>query len=149
MRSQLKSYSCGAAALVNAGRALGKKFSEGKVRKLAGTTEDGTDEVGLIAAARGLGLSATPNWTSDRNAAWSFVRANVLDGRPCLVCIDNWGHWATVIGIVGDRVLLMDPSNSKRNMDELGVHSMSRTELLKRWKHRTQEEPFYAIAVGK
>lgn len=149
MRYQQRSWSCGPAALVNAARAIGVRVSEGRLRKLAGTTEDGTDEHELITAARGIGLTATPHHSADQATAWAFVRANVLDGRPCLICIDQWSHWVAVVGIVGDRILLADPANTKKNMAENGTHSLSRKDLDRRWRCPAESEPFYAIAVGK
>lgn len=149
MRTQLRHWSCGAAALVNAVLALGRSTSEGRVRKLAGTTQEGTDEHGLMEAARALGLTATPTSSADSAAAWAFVRASLLDGRPCLLCIDGWGHWATAIGIVGERVIVVDPSNTVRNLKEGGVHVMTRTKLLRRWRNRSEDAPFYAIAIGR
>jgi len=150
MRYQQLGWSCGPAAAVNAARTLGKKISEARFRKLAGTTKEfGTDEIGLIESLRGLSLTATAHWSGDKNAAWAFVRSNVMDGHPCLLCIDNWGHWVTVIGIVGDRVIVVDPTSALSNQKENGIHSLSRKELLKRWRHKMEQEPFYAIAVGK
>ncbi len=145
----MRSWSCGPAALVNAARTIGVRVAEGRARALAGTTEDGTDEHELILAARGIGLTATPHHSKDQAAAWAFIRANVMDGRPCLICIDQWTHWVTIVGIVGDRVLLADPANTKKNQSENGLHSLSRTDLLRRWRCPNELEPFYAIAVGK
>lgn len=150
VRLQARTWSCGAAALVNAGFGLGRKFSERRVRKLAGTTEDsGTDEVGLMNAARMLGLTATPTSSVDAASAWALVRSNVLGGKKCLLCIDNWGHWVTAIGISGDRIVVFDPTNSTRNVQENGCHSLSRRDLLRRWRHKAAEEPFYSIAIGR
>ncbi len=150
MRYQDVSFSCGPAALVNALRVFGKRIAERRIRGLSSCTEeDGTDEHGLIAATRSLGYTAASHWSADQTAAWSFVRANVLDGKPCLLCIDSWGHWVTVIGIVGDHVLVADPATWKKNEAENGIHSLSRRELLKRWRHPRDSEPFYAIAVGR
>lgn len=149
MRYQARQWSCGPAAIVNAARALGIRVAEGRVRALAGTTEDGTDEDELIAAIRGISLKATPHHSADQSAAWAFVRANVLDGRPCVICIDQWRHWVTVIGIVGDRIILCDPIDTKKNASENGIYSLSRPDLLRRWRHPSDEEPFYAIAISK
>lgn len=150
MRFQQLSWSCGPAAVVNAARAVGKRIAESRVRKLSGTTKrDGTDEHGLITGIRGAGLTATPHWSTIDTTAWAFVRSNVLDGRPCLLCIDNWGHWVTAIGLVGDHVLIADPTSATINQNENGIHSFARRQLIKRWKHRLEEEPFYAIAVGR
>lgn len=145
----MRSWSCGPAALVNAARAIGVRVAEGRLRKLAGTTVDGTDDVQLIAAARAINLTATPHHSADKAAAWAFIRANVLDGRPCLICIDQWTHWVSIIGIVGDRVILSDSSNTKKNTSENGIYSLSRTDLYKRWRCPNEREAFYAIAVGK
>lgn len=149
MRYQQRAWSCGPAALVNAARAIGVRISEGRARKLAGTTEDGTDETELIQAVRAVGLTATPHHSKDQPAAWAFVRSNVLEGRPCLICIDQWTHWVTVVGIVGDRVLVADPANTVKNKGENGILSLSRTDLDRRWRCPNEQEPFYAIAVGK
>ena len=150
MRYQELAWSCGAAALVNASRALGKRIAEGRVRHLSETTEaDGTDEDGLIRAARGLKMTATEHHSADSNAAWAFVRSNVSDGRPCLICVDSWGHWVTVVGIVGDRVIVVDPAKTVRNTAENGTLSLLRKDLLPRWRCPREEEPFYAIAVGR
>jgi ABC-type bacteriocin/lantibiotic exporter with double-glycine peptidase domain len=149
VRYQQRAWSCGPAALVNAARSIGVRISEGRARKLAGTTEDGTDEDELIQAARGIGLTATPHHSKDQAAAWAFIRSNVLGGHPCLICIDQWTHWVTVVGIIGDRILLADPANTKKNAGENGLHSLSRTDLYKRWRCPNELEPFYAIAVGK
>lgn len=150
MRYQEHGWSCGAAALVNAARTLGKRVAEGRARSLSGTSEEGgTDEFGLISASRELGLTATPHHSSDSAAAWAFVRSNVLEGRPCMICVDSWGHWVTVIGIVGDRVVVIDPANTKKNMSENGVLSLLRKDLLPRWRCPKEEEPYYAIAVGR
>lgn len=149
MRYQNLAWSCGPASLVNAARSLGKRIAESRIRKLSGTTKDGTDEHGLMNAARSLSLTATPHWSSSDSTAWAFIRANVLDGRPCLLCIDNWGHWVTAIGMIGDRIIIADPTSAKSNQKENGIYSFSRKDLKKRWKHRSEEEPYYAIAVGK
>lgn len=150
MRFQMREWSCGPSALVNAIRAVGRRVAEGRIRKLAGTTQKlGTDETGLITATRELGYTAVSHSSADQTAAWAFIRANVLDGRPCLVCIDSWGHWVTVIGIVGDHVLLIDPARTKKNIAENGVHSLSRRDIFKRWRCPTEDEPYFAIAIGK
>lgn len=146
----MRTWSCGPAAVVNAVQALGKRVTEGRVRSLAGTTEEtGTDEDGLIVAVRGLGLTATAHHSSHSADAWSFIRANAMDGRPCLICVDSWGHWVTVIGTVGDRIVVFDPANTKKNAKENGISVLSRTQLLRRWRCPNEQEPLYAIAVGK
>lgn len=134
---------------MNAGRVLGLRLSERKARTACGTTEDGTDSPELIQGIRELGLTATSHHSSDVAAAWAFVRSNVMEGRPVLLCIDQWRHWVCVIGIIGGLVLLADPAMTKRNVAENGISPLSRPGIIRRWRCRNEQEPFYAIAIGK
>ena len=103
----------------------------------------------MISGIRSLGLTATPHSSSDISDAWAFIRSNCMDGRPCIICIDQWGHWVTVIGVIGSSVVICDPTNTKVNKSENGIHVMSRTKLAKRWRCPNEDRPFYAIAMGK
>lgn len=149
MRYQATEWSCGPAAVVNACQALGVRASESRVRRLAESDPTGTDEAQLIRAIRGLGLKATSWGGMDGPAAWAFVRSNVAEGRPCLVCIDQWRHWVAVVASVGSRVIVADSNRTKRNLAENGVHSLSRPGLIRRWRCRNEQEAFYAIAISK
>lgn len=134
---------------MNGCRVLGVRVSERTVRSLCGTTAEGTDDDQMIAGIRGLGLTATPHSSSDVAAAWAFVRSNAMEGRPSLICIDQWRHWVAVIGVVGNLVIIADPIDTKANRAENGIHTLSRPRLLRRWRCRDEQRPFYAIAMGK
>lgn len=149
VRYQAEDWSCGPASIINGCRVLGVKASERSVRSLCGTTLNGTDDDQMIAGIRALGLTATPHHSSDAPAAWAFVRSNIMEGRPSLICIDQWRHWVSLIGIVGGLVILADPVDTKSNRSENGIHSLSRPRLVRRWRCRNEDEPFYAIAMGK
>jgi hypothetical protein len=103
----------------------------------------------MIAGIRGLGLTATPHSSADVATAWAFVRSNAMEGRPTLICIDQWRHWVAVIGAVGNLVIIADPIDTKSNRAENGIHALSRPRLLRRWRCRDEQQPFYAIAMGK
>jgi len=125
------------------------RVSERSVRSLCGTTHEGTDDEQMISAIRALGLTATAHHSSDVAAAWAFVRSNAMEGRPSLICIDQWRHWVSLIGVVGGLVILVDPVDTKSNRAENGIHTLSRPRLVRRWRCRNEDEPFYAIAMGK
>lgn len=151
MRYQQLEWSCGPAAIVNAGRALGIRISERRARKLAGGWKgcrNGTDDWQMLDAIRQLELIAEPLLTEDKTAAWALIRSSVISGRPVIICIDNWHHWTTVVGVVGDRVLVVDPTFARSNQRENGVYSLTKSELLRRWKHRHLGQ-WYGIAVGR
>lgn len=149
MRYQGLEWSCGPASVVNACRTLGLRVSESRVRSLAGASAGGTDEQQLISAIRSLGLTASEYQGSDMAAAWAFVRSNLMDGKPQLLCIDQWKHWVCAIGMVGQSVIVFDPDRTVKNSRENGVVPMTRRILQRRWRCRNEQEPFYAIAVGR
>lgn len=150
MRYQARPWSCGPAALVNAFRAIGLKYSESRLRSIAGSSQEhGTDEKQLIMTIRMIGMSVVEHSGSDKNAAWAFIRSSIMDGRPCLICIDRWQHWVSIIGMIGNRVIVCDSSNSARNISENGIRSLSRSQLLKSWACPGEDLPFYGMSIGK
>lgn len=135
--------------MVNACQALGARVSESRVRGLAESGPDGTDEVQLTRAVRALGLKVTAWDGMSGPTAWAFVRSNVAEGRPCLLCVDQWRHWVAVVASVGGRVIVADSVRTKRNLAENGVHALSRPALIRRWRCRNEREAFYALAISK
>lgn len=133
---------------MNALRCFGRRVAERRVRKSVGTTEDGTTEVGICGGLRELGFTANPFETTDTQAAWGWIIEGLRTGKPVIVCVDNWQHWVTVIGQVGDRVIVCDPANTKKNEEENGIASMSKKDFLRRWKF-WKEGYYYGIAVGR
>lgn len=149
MRFQQREWSCGPASVVNACLALGLRVSESRVRTLSSCTQEGADEQQLIVAIRSLGLTATEYRGTDMSAAWAFVRSNLIDGKPCLLCIDQWKHWACAIAGIGQTLVVFDPQRTRKNLAEGGIVPMTRRVLNRRWKCRNESEPFYAIAIGR
>ncbi len=148
MKFQALPYSCGAAAVVNALRCLGKKVSETRVRALAGTTEaDGTPPSGIREAIVALGYEAADfEFTSRRQAVKKLEKA-LAEGNPVIICTQNWQHWITVVaGLDGfRRFLVADPANTVKNLAENGTSTLSRRELLKTWQYRKVEFGFYGV----
>lgn len=137
MRYQRNPYSCGAAAVVNALRCHGRRVSEIRVQALAGTTAaDGTGEQGIVAALRELGCGAASFETQSVTEAMTWLEGSMEEGVPVIVCTQQLQHWVTVIGMVGTRFVVVDPSNSKRNRAENGVHVVPRFVLRRSWQAR-------------
>jgi len=151
MRFQDKTFSCGAAAVVNAARALGKRVSERKTRTLAFTDDTGTGNEGVIAAARSLGYAAVGYDAESRNHAWRWLRGALLQGSVVIMAVDQWAHWVACIGMLGERVILVDSSNMKKNKQENGVHVLSKERLMQRWWYgrRSEDYPLYGICISK
>lgn len=149
MRYQTDDRSCGPASIVNGSRVLGLRISERSARSACGTTSDGTDDCQMVIGIRSLGMTATAHHSADVAAAWAFVRSNAMEGRPSLICIDQWRHWVALIGTIGNLVIVADPIDTKSNRLENGILTLSRPGLVRRWRCRNEQEPFYAIAMGK
>lgn len=150
MRYQRKPGTCGPAALLNASKALGVDVGgEATIAKAAEySPSEGTSEYGIIQAARQFGMTATALESADTTAAWAWLSMHLREGRPVICCAMNWEHWVTTVGLLGDRVLVADPSNSQRNKRENGLHIRSKREFLKQWRH-SKQGLYYGIAVGK
>ena len=156
MKFQKNLWSCGPASIVNALRALGKKVSELKVRGYSSTDQDdGTNENGMVEAIRCLGFSASEFQSSDKEAMRSWIMTQVGDGKPVIVCVNEWDHWVTIVGLLGDSFVVVDSTNTKQNKSENGCHVWSKRYLLTAlWnsddsKLEEGDERMYGIAVGK
>lgn len=147
MKLQGRHYSCGAAAVVNVIRCFGKKVSESKVRAFSSTTEEkGTDEHGIIAALRALGYDGETFDEEDIDEAFSKLVLHSTEGSPVIICTHDNQHWVTVIGHLNTdprRVIVFDPSDTKKNAAENGVYALSKKDLKKIWKSR--EGKFFGI----
>jgi len=150
MRYQKDSYSCGAAAVVNALRCFGKKISERNVRVFSRTTvEKGTDHHGIIAALRGLGFDGYEFETENKADAFASLK-NCLKKGPVILCTMNFEHWVTVIGMVGDwenSYIIVDPTRTVKNKKENGTQILTKKQLLKTWQ--TREGKLFGIACTK
>ncbi len=143
---QDKEYSCGAAALRYALTFLGKTVEEKDVRKASQTTFWGTDESGIVKAARRYGCEAVMRNYRRFPAAFRSLIRYVQNGQPCILCVDNWMHWVAVAGANRNGVALFDPKS-------LEVAALVKPESLRRrWAHVVREgsaaDPhFFFIAV--
>lgn len=144
MRYQKVSYSCGAAAVVNVLQCFGKRVPERIIRARAGTCfEIGTPESGIIKALRSFGHE-----TESLNTSYFPIfklNAAIKDGNVAIICTEDLQHWATVIGKVRDSFIIIDSSNTKKNVKENGVWVLTPKQLKRLWKSRTKR--FYGIIV--
>lgn len=151
MRFQETEYSCGAASVVNALRALGKRVTEREVRKLADTDHNGTDEVGVMQALRAYNYQASEYISKSRHVAWRWLCGAISQGSVAIICVDQSQHWVVVIAIATDRVILIDSSRTQANIRENGIHVLSKNRLMARWKngHKPGNNIYEAICVSK
>lgn len=149
MHYQRDTFSCGAAAVVNALRCLGRKVSERTVRKYSDTTEkDGTSQDGILNAVRNLGFTGTIYETEDALSAWCWFSESVRTCHPVILCVQNDEHWITAIGMIGDKVVTFDPGKFLHNLEEKGVLVLSKRDFMRKWKN-SRAGKFFGISIGK
>jgi ABC-type bacteriocin/lantibiotic exporter with double-glycine peptidase domain len=139
---------CGKAAGVNALKALGRGTTQEAFGELAGTGPEGTYPAGMIKAFEALGCTPVRIAESIGGRAWATLRGHLLDGHPVVLCVDNWEHWVVAIGLLGDRVVVVDSADGKvcrtYDYEELEPSWEGRGT---RWRRDRNNRPFYAIAV--
>ena len=112
-----------------------------RVRSFSSTTkEDGTDEHGIIAALRGLGYDGHSFQEEKLEDAFTKLLLFVMEGNPVIICIQDMQHWVTVVGHIHTeprRLVVVDPANTKKNMQENGIHVLSKKDFTKLWKSRS------------
>lgn len=140
---QTTDFNCGPTSLHNALWLLGKRVPIRTVQKLCQTDPKlGTDEYKIINAITSLGYkSVIHNFTSfqefEQSSSFSF---------PAICAVDNSSHWIVLLGMVGDRYIVLDSSNSQKNIKKNGIWSYSTKEWAKRWKDK-KSKTFFAITL--
>lgn len=145
-QQQQADYSCGAAALRYALTFLGRDVGERDLRRASRTTFWGTDEGGLVTAARRHGCEAVVRNYRRFSTAFRSLTRYVQNGQPCVLCVDRWMHWVAVAGANRNGVALFDP----RAIEVAAL--VTPAALRRRWAHFTQEDGavdphFFFIAI--
>jgi ABC-type bacteriocin/lantibiotic exporter with double-glycine peptidase domain len=145
MKHQQRDYWCGVASVQNALECIGIKVTQGELaKKMAVTEDDGASEEELkravLAANRGFDECHEPNQAIAENWLWEFLVAR----GPVVLCVDEWDHWVTVIGVMADRYVVFDPAKGA------GIRVYDRQALLTRWRlgRRHGGPLFYALGVA-
>lgn len=153
MRFQRTDYTCGPASIVNALLAVGIRISERQIELLSKASEtDGVNEQGMIRALKKLGYSyrILPD-VIDSDVAWEWVSEHLDAGHPVILCVENFTHWASLIGKLGEkRVIYADSQDGlESNRRENGVRSLTRRGLTRLWgsRGRGRRRKYYAISI--
>jgi len=102
-------WQCGPFALKHALVMLGILADEKQITRIAGSEpSSGTDEVELGRAARKFGCDLRVVRRHDPDEARQELVACLKRGNPCLVCVEEWSHWITVVKEEKGRFILID-----------------------------------------
>jgi|WetSurMetagenome_2_1015567.scaffolds.fasta_scaffold335185_3 hypothetical protein len=142
---QSNNYECGTRAIQNAFIALGVDYIDrDEIKGVAGTNRStGTSKRGIVRAAKFHGFRPTVYQTKNKELAWRWAYRNAVK-YPCVVLVDDEAHWATLSGIFGKCVILIDPSDLEDGT--IGAYNLSKEELLDRW---IGGGVFYAVRIKR
>ncbi len=127
-------YQCGPFALKYALVMLGQFPNENILAKKAGSSWwNGTDEIGLAKAAKAYGCKMKYFRRETKSESLKVLISHLKDGYPCILSVDNWEHWFTVINVQQDKFIVVDSGLDK----VIVIYSYS--QLLKRWKYFDEE----------
>jgi len=128
---QPNKWQCGPFALKHALIMLGKIVDEKQVSRIAGTHWwGGTDEIKLARAARSFDCTMEIVRRTSTHRAKRELLLALKKGYPCLLCVDSWSHWVTVVGAEKGNLILIDSSAAPV------VRVESWRQLKKRWVYR-------------
>lgn len=145
MRAQQRPYSCGIASIQNALECLGVKCTQGEIRKRCHCDPDhGTGELEVIRAL--LSYKAQVDEWANRNKLDSmrWLQQHLWDVGPVILCVDEWEHWVTAIGILSQTTFLVfDPARGA------GLKVYSWDGLATRWRLGPKHSgpSYYGIGV--
>jgi ABC-type bacteriocin/lantibiotic exporter with double-glycine peptidase domain len=148
---QERKFSCGPAACRAALYVLGHNVTEAALRKYAGTTPEGTDEKGIMRAINHYGHRTKEFQAESLKHSWSWLKKALGQGKPVLLCVDQWDHWIAAVGRLGGKIIIFDPDSSQGRKKYSGLKVYNEHDLGKRWKftETTGSSSYYAISITK
>lgn len=151
MRYQEREYSCGPASVRAVLHLHGIEATEACLRKLCKTTKDGTTETGISSGMSYFGFKTKDFTYKTQSRAWKEITTQLNSGMPVIICTDRWKHWCCVIGVIGEGVLLYDPTEMfDRKTDFSSVHFYSKKKFFSRWGYRHgKDKLYYGLVFSK
>jgi hypothetical protein len=123
-------YQCGPFALKYGLVMLGKFENEREIGKKAGSTWwYGTDEIGLAKAAKNFNCKMKYFRRETPEEAVKALSYHLKEGLPCILSVDDWEHWITVITEQKNKFIVVDSALEKV------IVIYTPKQLLKRWKY--------------
>ncbi|RMH39266.1 MAG: hypothetical protein D6689_17110 [Deltaproteobacteria bacterium] len=109
---QPNDWTCGPFALKHALVTLGRLCDEDQIASIAHPHWwSGTDEVRLAKAAREFDCDLPAIRRRDPDLARGALVRYLRDRIPVLLCVDDWGHWITVVNHESNRFVVLDSNH--------------------------------------
>jgi hypothetical protein len=134
---QPNEYQCGPFALKYALVMLGKFESEREIAKKAGSNWwNGTDEIGLAKAAKRYDCKMKYFRRETGPDGIKVLIQHLKKGYPCVLSVDNWEHWLTVVNWQQGKFIVID------SLFDKVIVVYSARQLTKRWKYIDPDNDF-------
>lgn len=135
---QPNKWTCGPFALKHALIMMGMFVDETRISRIAGTHWwSGTDEIKLAKAARAFDCDMKLIRRRDPEFARKLLLSYLKKKRPCIICVDQWDHWITVVngerGRSGRYVIIDSKSAPVMNV-------LTWPQLRRRWGYIDKEK---------
>ena len=125
---QPNDWTCGPFALKHALVTLGRLSSENEISSVAHPHWwAGTDEVKLARAARAFDCELPFVRRKDEVQAFELLTKYMTLSIPVILCVDDWGHWITVVRHEQGRFVVIDSKS------EPVLNVLTWPQLRKRW----------------
>ncbi|MBZ5495518.1 MAG: hypothetical protein LAP85_03875 [Acidobacteriia bacterium] len=132
---QTNRWQCGPFALKHALIMLGILADESAISKLSGANRlSGTNEFQLARAARKFDCDLLLERSEDSGEARRDLVEHLRLGLPCLVCINEWSHWVTIVKEEKGRFIVLD----SRDVAVLVI--LTWKQLESRWVYHQEEK---------
>lgn len=110
---QPNEWSCGPFALKYALVMLGRFENELEISQKAGTHWwNGTNEINLARAAKSYQCELKSIRRIDAERARKTLNKYLRKKIPCILCVDNWSHWITVVNFDSHKYITVDSEAS-------------------------------------
>lgn len=127
---QPNEYQCGPFALKYALVMLGQFVNEREIAKKAGSNWwYGTDEIGLAKAAKNYNCRMKYFRRETPTEALKILRNHLKQSYPCILSVNNWEHWFTIINVQQNKFIVMDSA-----LDKVIV-AYTPNQIARRWKY--------------
>ncbi|HCV43848.1 MAG TPA: hypothetical protein DGH68_10230 [Bacteroidetes bacterium] len=132
---QPNKWQCGPFALKHGLIMLGRIVNEKEVSRIAGAHWwSGTDEIKLSNAAKAYDCELKMLRRKNALRARRELLLALKRGHPCILCVDNWNHWITVVGAERGKFIYID------SREEPVVCVAEWKSLKRRWIYREVDE---------
>jgi hypothetical protein len=132
---QPNKYQCGPFALKYALVMLGIFKDEDEIGITAGSTWwAGTDEIGLSRAARRYNCKMKHFQSSNPVDAKRALNEMLKKRIPCILSVNNWEHWLTVIHYSKGKYVIVDSE-----LEDV-VAILTAKQLLKKWRYKDETD---------